>query len=115
MQKIVGERKLVFTRFFQQEILQGSRDEAEWTLIQDHLAEQTYLEAREGTWVGAARIYFDLRRKGRTVRSSVDCCIAQLVIENDALLLHDDRDFEVIADVRPLRQQRFRVDPPTQG
>jgi predicted nucleic acid-binding protein len=58
-------------------------------------------------WSDAARIFFDLRRRGRTVRSSIDCCIAQIAIENDVLLLHRDRDFEVIAELRPLRQQRL--------
>jgi len=39
------------------------------------------------------------------VRSPVDCCIAQLALESGALPLQRDRDFEVVAQVRPLRQQ----------
>jgi len=34
---------------------------------------------------------------------SVDCFIAALVLEKDAVLLADDKDFEKIARVRPLR------------
>jgi predicted nucleic acid-binding protein len=37
----------------------------------------------------------------------VTCCIAQIAVDHDVLLLHRDRDFEVIAEVRPLRQQRL--------
>ena len=59
------------------------------------------------SWSEAARIYFDLRRVGKTVRSPIDCCIAQIAMDNKALLLHRDRDFEVIAAVRPLRQKRL--------
>jgi predicted nucleic acid-binding protein len=33
--------------------------------------------------------------------------VAQLAIEHDLLLLHRDPDFEVIAEVRSLRQRRL--------
>ena len=55
----------------------------------------------------AARIDFELRRRGKTVRSPIDCCIAQIALDHDVLLLHRDRDFEVIAGVRPLREQHL--------
>jgi predicted nucleic acid-binding protein len=57
-------------------------------------------------WTDAARIYFDLRRTGRTVRSPIDCCIAQIAIDHAALLLHRDRDFTTTAQMRPLREMR---------
>lgn len=98
-----GERPL-FARAIAAEILQGCADETEWRLVSEHLADQTYVEMNAGTWTEAARIYFDLRRAGSTVRSTLDCCIAQLAVEHDAGLFHCDRDFERIATVRPLRQ-----------
>ncbi len=61
----------------------------------------------EGGWEDAARIYFDLRRLGRTVRSPIDCCIAQVAIHHDVLLAHRNKDFETIAGIRPLRQTRI--------
>lgn len=70
-----------------------------------YLDSQDYLEANTETWREAARIYFDLRRQGRTVRSPIDCCIAQLALEHDVLLIHRDRDFETIAEIHALRQQ----------
>lgn len=97
---------LFLSRFTQLELLQGSRDEGEWQLLSSYLADQDYLELSEGSWEGAARIYFDLRRAGLTVRSPIDCCIAQLALDRDALLIHRDRDFETIARSRPLRQIR---------
>ena len=48
-------------------------------------------------WISAARIYYDLRRRGFTVRSPIDCCIAQVALANDFLLIHNDQDFETIA------------------
>ena len=94
----------VLTRFNQLELLQGARDEREWSLLSDYLADQDYLEAGSDSWASAARIYFELRRLGKTVRSPIDCCIAQIAMEHEVLMLHRDRDFETIAEARPLRQ-----------
>jgi predicted nucleic acid-binding protein len=41
--------------------------------------------------------------KGITVRSTADCLIAQIAIENKLLLLHNDRDFEAMSAVAPLK------------
>lgn len=97
----------VLTRFHQLELLQGARDEREWTLLQEYLEFQAYLECGIESWQGAARIFFDLRRVGKTVRSPIDCCIAQIAMDHDVLLIHRDRDFETISTVRPLREQRL--------
>jgi predicted nucleic acid-binding protein len=87
------------------EILQGARDEREWQTLLQYLESQEVLSARHPlrTHIDAARIYFDCRRAGVTVRGPVDCLVAALVLEHDAILLHDDRDYEAIATVRPLR------------
>ena len=95
---------MVLTRFNQLELLQGARDEKEWTVLSDYLEHQDYLEAEIDTWQNAARIYFELRRHGHTIRSPIDCCIAELALENDALLVHRDRDFVAIAGIRPVRE-----------
>jgi len=45
----------------------------------------------------AARLYFDLRRKGITPRGTIDIFIALTAIHHNLSLLHDDRDFDAIA------------------
>ncbi len=45
----------------------------------------------------AADIYRRGRQKGYTVRSSADCLIAAIAIENKVPVWHRDRDFDVIA------------------
>ncbi|HEY3171430.1 MAG TPA: PIN domain-containing protein [Thermoanaerobaculia bacterium] len=99
--------EVVLSRFHELEMLQGCRDESEWTLLKRYLDAQDYLELSGESWGEAARIFFDLRRIGRTVRSPIDCCIAQIALDHAILLLHRDRDFETIATVRPLRQARL--------
>jgi hypothetical protein len=51
----------------------------------------------------AAQIYFDCRKRGITLASTIDCLIAQTAIDNDLLLLHNDSDFERIAEVAQLK------------
>jgi len=53
------------------------------------------------THVAAAQLYQRCRRKGKTPRSSNDCVIARIAIEERLLLLHNDRDFDVIAATEP--------------
>jgi hypothetical protein len=106
LRRALKGRAVVLSRFHQLELLQGARDEEEWELLEDYLASQRYLEMSSIAWVEAARVFFDLRRRGLTVRSPIDCCIAVLAIENDMPLLHRDRDFETIANVRRLKQSR---------
>jgi predicted nucleic acid-binding protein len=100
---------IVFSRFTQLELLQGAKNEPEWQRLDNYLATQYYLEATEDTWRDAARIYFELRKNGITINSPIDCCIAQLAIETQVLLLHNDKDFERIGRIRPLAAERFKL------
>jgi predicted nucleic acid-binding protein len=108
-QERIGPEYYVLSRFNQLELLQGARGEKEWELLDDYLSTQYYLEASNHTWREAARIYFELRRKGVTINSPVDCCIAQIAIEHGIILLHRDKDFERISRIRPLEQERFKL------
>jgi predicted nucleic acid-binding protein len=109
LERALAGSDVALSRFTQMELLQGCRDEGEWQMLDSHLEGQEYLEMSERSWTLAARVYFDLRRAGKTVRSAIDCCIAQLALENDVVLLHKDRDFQTIASVRPLRQRHLEL------
>ncbi len=108
LETLIAERQVFLTRFTQLELLQGSLNEQEWTLLSTYLETQDYIEPTPHSWRLAARIYYDLRRQGLTVRSPIDCCIAQIALENNLLLIHNDRDFETIAQVRSLQHFRFQ-------
>ena len=69
MQEVIGGRDVVLTRFQQLEILQGCSTEKEWGKLSEYLDGQDYLETLSTTWQLAARIFYDLRKKGLTVRS----------------------------------------------
>jgi len=90
------------------EVIQGARDEADWRLLRRFFESQHVVEPRTArdAHVAAARIWFDARRRGLTIRSATDCLIAQIALEHDAVLLHDDDDFDRITRVRPLKTLR---------
>lgn len=108
LETLIAGREVLLTRFTQLELLQGSLNEQEWNLLSTYLATQDYVELTINSWQAAARIYYDLRRQGLTVRSPIDCCIAQAALENNLILIHNDQDFETIAQVRSLQQLRFQ-------
>jgi predicted nucleic acid-binding protein len=112
---IVGSEELAFTRFTELEVLVGASDQAEWERIERYFASKALFDPSPESWSDSARIYFDLRRAGRTVRKTIDCCIAQIAIERNLTLLHNDRDFETISEVRPLKHLRVQLAPFVQG
>ncbi len=87
-----------------QEVMQGARDLSEWKLLEKYIWSQELLTPLDPfkTHREAARIYFDLRRRGITVRSTIDCLVAQICIESKGQLLHRDDDYRRIAKVREL-------------
>jgi predicted nucleic acid-binding protein len=108
LEALIDDRDVLLTRFTQLELLQGSLNEQEWTLLSSYLESQDYIEPSTISWQAAARIYYDLRRKGLTIRSPIDCCIAQAALDHNLILVHNDRDFETIAQVRLLQHLQFR-------
>ena len=95
--------------FCLQEVLQGAADEKSWKALNKYLSSQITVapKDKQSSYIAAARIYYDCRRKGLTVRSSTDCLIAQITLENNGLLLHEDKDFNLIAKVCRLKFPRF--------
>ena len=55
--------------------------------------------------VEAAALARRCRRAGQTVRSSLDCMIAAVALRLDQVVLHRDRDFEVLAQHVGLRTE----------
>ena len=95
----------VLSRFTELELLQGCADDRSWLSLREYLETQTFLEMSASSWTAAAHLYFDLRRRGKTVHSPIDCCIAQVAIDHHVLLLHRDRDFTTIAGASRLAEQ----------
>jgi len=82
-----------------QEVLQGAKDEAEFQVLKDYLSTQRlyYLKPAREIYEHSAAIFFKLRRNGITPRSTIDVLIVATALENKLVLLHNDRDFDLMA------------------
>lgn len=95
---IQDEEDLCLTSLNVTEILQGIRHEPLYDRTRRHLLAFPIFQPEElSTYLHAADIYRACRRRGRTIRSTIDCLIAAVAIENDLIVLHSDRDFTQIA------------------
>jgi hypothetical protein len=91
-----------------QEMLQGSGGPAEYRRIRDMLLGMRVLDVPVPLerYEEAARIYLRCRDAGFTIRKPADCLIAACALAHDAEVLHNDRDFQFIAQVTELKAQR---------
>ena len=96
---ILGKEPLVIGDINYIEVLQGFRKDSDFErarILFDTLFFREVL-SREIAIIGA-RNYRWLRKKGITVRKTIDMIIGTFCIENQFTLLHDDRDFLPLAD-----------------
>lgn len=93
------------TAIVYQELLQGAKTKKEYTHLDEYLRCQHFFHPEDAvaSYGKAAMIYFACRKKGITVRSTVDCLIAQIAIEHNLFLLHNDNDFVHMAPVIGLK------------
>jgi hypothetical protein len=91
--------------FILQEVLQGAASEKEFSLLGEYLSTQRFYDLKDpvDSFINAAKLYMECRKKGITIRSTIDCLIAETVLEHNLLLLHSDNDFKAMARVIPLK------------
>lgn len=86
------------------EVLQGLANDADADRVAEAMmALQIPPELDEEDYVRAAALYRACRAQGTTPRSTIDCLIAQICLVLDMPILAQDRDYEAIARVAPLR------------
>jgi hypothetical protein len=94
---------IALTELIYLEVMQSARAGATEQKIRNILSQQQILQPLQGleTYDQAAALYRPARRNGPTARTAVDCLIAQIAIEHEALLVHNDRDFFALAESEP--------------
>jgi predicted nucleic acid-binding protein len=86
------------------EILQGVPSDSEFAKLRKVLSSFRILRpGSEETYVRAAGLYRTGRKRGVTIRSLIDCLIAAIAMEQEATVLHRDRDFYRISGYTPLK------------
>jgi len=97
------EEDLSLSDYILTEVLQGFKKDTDFERARKYfLLFPIYSLSSPGSYIQAARIYRLCRQRGITIRNTMDCLIAQTALENDLVLLHDDSDFDRLAEVIPL-------------
>jgi predicted nucleic acid-binding protein len=104
LDRLLGSGSLVVTDLILCEVLQGFREKRDFERAREALLRLPILEMG-GTALAleSAVNYRALRRKGITIRSTIDCWIATFCLREGLELLHDDRDFDSFARYIGLR------------
>ncbi len=90
---IIGREDICVCGIILTEVLQGIKKDSEFRRTRDLFRSLIFLPMHYSSFLKSAEIYRKLRRKGITIRNSVDCMIASIAIENKIPLLHNDKDF----------------------
>jgi predicted nucleic acid-binding protein len=92
---LLGDELLLTGDIILAEVLQGFRTESDYRRARQ-LLDKLEFQPMLGREVAleTARNYRRLRKRGVTVRKTIDVMIATFCLENDHRLLHSDRDFE---------------------
>jgi predicted nucleic acid-binding protein len=105
---IVADR-LATTPIIVMEILAGARSMKEYNQLNDDLAALRCFSFTPQLWQRANKLAYTLRHK-RINAPLTDTLIAAVALENDLLLLHDDRHYEMIAGVAAIRHEYLRAE-----
>jgi len=92
---ILGQTPILVGDLILAEVLQGFRDDADFEKARHGLGKLMQVEMVDTALaLQSARNYRLLRRKGVTVRKTIDSLIATYCLANEHQLLHTDSDFD---------------------
>lgn len=106
-QQLDADQPIALTDIVFSELLQGVRDERAVRRVERRLLAHDLLTLEPlADHRRAARLYRICRRKGVTIRRTLDCLIASVCIRERVPLLHADADFDRLATHTSLRVVR---------
>lgn len=94
---LLDEEDIAILPIIVTEVLQGFRTSGGFDRARDILTRLPVIQPDLDCHVEAALLFRKLRSSGVTVRSSIDCVIAQTCIKSRSTLLSSDADFRLIA------------------
>ena len=94
LDEILGNEIIVLGDYILVEVLQGFKKDKDFKTAKNVLSSFPCINILgEEIAVKSAINYRTLRKKGITIRKTIDAIISTFCIENDFLLLHNDKDF----------------------
>lgn len=95
LDSLLGREVVVVGDYVLTEVLQGFKNDKDFQKAHSILKAFPCLSiGGEEIAIQSAKNYRYLRKKGITIRKTIDTIIATFCIENDFTLLHNDRDFD---------------------
>ena len=94
--------RAVYTGIIAMELINGAKGEKELQVLENLFASMERINEKEATHLNAGKLGHKMARKGHTL-GVVDLIVAQLVIENNSILLTLDEHFKIIANYSELR------------
>jgi len=89
------------------EFLQGFRDDKQYYEAKELMESLEYCDfVGKEIAIKAAENFRKLRKKGITVRKTIDVLIATFCVENGYELIHNDKDFDQMEEILGLRIRR---------
>ena len=88
-----------------QEVLQGVKEDKIFKRLQEQFLAMPCVNRKISLelYLEATKLFRLLKKKGKTVRSSTDCLLAVIALNNDLTVWHNDRDYDQIAKLTALK------------
>ncbi|MDX2440793.1 MAG: PIN domain nuclease [Desulfobacterales bacterium] len=95
LDKLLDKEPILIGDLILTEVLQGFRTNKDFNKAKEFLSTLDFIEiGGYNNAIRSATNYRFLRKKGITVRKTIDVLIGTYCIENNISLLHDDHDFD---------------------
>ena len=108
LDEALGKKVIIVGDIILAEVLQGFRDDHDFRKAKKLLSAFTFMEMLG--WelaIKSAKNYRSLRKKGVTVRKTIDVIIGTFCIHHGLSLLHDDADFDPLTKYLKLDVIKF--------
>jgi predicted nucleic acid-binding protein len=107
----LGSKPIIIGDLILAEVLQGFQKENDFRIVKKLLLEFPFMEmVGQKMAIKSAINYRLLRKKGVTVRKTIDIMIGTFCIHHQFSLLHDDRDFDPLEKYLKLKTIRIYDD-----
>lgn len=94
---LLAENRVAIVPMIRLELLGGTKSISEFHRLKGRLDALHQIPMSEGNWETAAQLSFELRQRGKVIPYT-DILIGSAAILADALLLHADKHFDLMAE-----------------
>jgi predicted nucleic acid-binding protein len=101
--QLIVDEQIVTTDVIIMEVLQGIKEDKIYEKVKLFMDSIPIISAKYDEYILSANIYRTCRKKGKTIRKSIDCLIASIAINHGLTLFANDKDFRHITECFDLK------------